>query len=136
MKTFICGCSEVKPCADHANQSEPVGDSYHILGCSECRSISGHSASCSRYQQWRDVDALLQSGVKVPTLRSCILRHPGCEGVSAGSHGAAGGFCSVFCPSCRLVEDGAVLASLRNQGRVMDEVLALAPTPLLTQEVQ
>lgn len=110
-KQLLCGCTEIKPCAEHVNRNSDTN--------------------------WRDADTLLQTGVgRVPGLRSCILRHPGCDGLTAGSVGAASGVLRAFmCPSCASVEDGALLTSLRNQGRVMDEALVevLAPTPLATE---
>lgn len=110
-KQFLCGCTEVKPCAEHRNRNTDA--------------------------DWRDVDALLQSGVKVQTPQPCLVRHPGCEGLTLGSVGVASGVLRPLCPPCAAVEDGALVASIRNQGRLMDELLeAVAPTPLTTSEVQ
>lgn len=73
---------------------------------------------------WRQVDRVLQTAIGTPRARECIVRHSGCEGLTAGSTGAAGICWPNICPNCKSLEDGALSASLTAQARAMDAIYA------------
>jgi hypothetical protein len=45
-------------------------------------------------------------------MNQCIVNHPGCEGLTNGSVGAAGYVWPMICQPCKDVEDGALSVSL------------------------
>jgi hypothetical protein len=70
-------------------------------------------------------------------MKRCILNHPGCEGMTEGSVGAAGIRWNFICQNCKDIEDEDLARCLKNQARLMDELYeALSPTPLITEEPQ
>lgn len=70
-------------------------------------------------------------------MRPCIIRHPGCEGMTRGSTGAAGLTWPMVCQNCKDIEDSVLSASLKSQAQLMDNLLeALDPTPLTTEVPQ
>lgn len=70
-------------------------------------------------------------------MRQCILNHPGCEGLTAGSVGAAGLAWPMICQNCKDVEDFTLRVSLEAKARAMDTILEVVdPTPLLTETLQ
>lgn len=69
-------------------------------------------------------------------MKRCILNHPGCEGLTSGSVGAAGIRWGSICQPCKDLEDRAVADSLMAQSRQMDQIMDLLLNPKPITEVE
>lgn len=70
-------------------------------------------------------------------MRPCILNHPGCEVMTAGSIGAAGTPVPMICQPCRDHEDAIYSFAASSESRVIDlvtDTLNLATSPIQRTE--